>query len=103
MKTQIKSIFNLIEIFRTGKRKVKQAIQPELYCKTNSVQDYYCDQEHIGIWWGKYTSQYFLYICSIMKNNTIHNNLRQEVPSWTDLGGDFPLRSSGYLFVFDPM
>lgn len=49
MKTQIKSIFNLIEIFRTGKRKVKQAIQPELYCETNSVQDYYCDQEHIGI------------------------------------------------------
>ncbi|MEO9954475.1 hypothetical protein [Nonlabens sp.] len=49
MKTQIKSIFNLIEIFRTGKRKVKQAIKPELYCKTNSVQDYYCDQEHIGI------------------------------------------------------
>ncbi|AGC75366.1 hypothetical protein DDD_0239 [Nonlabens dokdonensis DSW-6] len=37
-----------------------------------------------------------------MKNNSIYNNTRQEVPSWTDLGGFLSSRSSSYRFVFEP-
>lgn len=39
------SIFNLIEIFRTQNKKVKQTLQAISHCKTKSLHDYYCDAE----------------------------------------------------------
>ncbi len=48
MNTSNRSIFNLIEIFTTGKNKIKEIIQPKKYCETHLLEDYYCDQNQIG-------------------------------------------------------
>lgn len=45
MKTTHKSIFNLIEIFRSGKKKVIQTISPKAHCEQKHIHDYYCDAE----------------------------------------------------------
>ena len=37
-----KSIFNLIEIFRKGTKKVLFAINEKLYCERSNLHDYYC-------------------------------------------------------------
>lgn len=44
MNVKNKSIFNLIEIFRQGK-KVLQTISPKTHCSQKSLHDYYCDAE----------------------------------------------------------
>jgi len=49
MKNPVKSLFNLIEIFRRGVRKTKTVINPVEHCSRLSIHDYYCDQEHLGI------------------------------------------------------
>lgn len=49
MKNPVKSLFNLIEIFRKGALKTESDLKPEEYCANLSLHDYYCDQEHLGI------------------------------------------------------
>lgn len=39
------SIFNLIEIFRTGHKKIAQAIIPKTYCEQKYIHDFYCESE----------------------------------------------------------
>ncbi len=45
MNQQIKSIFNLIEIFRTSKNLNKQTIISNSHCETKHHHDFYCDVE----------------------------------------------------------
>ena len=45
MKTQIKSIFNLIEIFRQGNITTRKRINTEAHCEQKYHHDYYCDAE----------------------------------------------------------
>ncbi|MEW7291025.1 hypothetical protein [Aquimarina sp. 2304DJ70-9] len=45
MTIQNKSIFNLIEIFRQGKRKIINSINPQAHCEQKSIHDFYCDAE----------------------------------------------------------
>ncbi len=45
MKTQIKSIFNLIEIFRKAKRSDERLIDMETHCGQKYHHDFYCDAE----------------------------------------------------------
>ncbi|WP_281990079.1 hypothetical protein [Aquimarina aggregata] len=40
-----KSIFNLIEIFTKGRRKVINAISPKTHCEQKGIHDFYCDVE----------------------------------------------------------
>ncbi len=39
------SIFNLIEIFRSGKQKAINAISPKTHCEQKHIHDFYCDSE----------------------------------------------------------
>ena len=45
MNLRHKSIFNLIEIFRSNKRKQFHAISPKTHCEQKQIHDYYCDSE----------------------------------------------------------
>ncbi len=45
MKVQDKSVFNLIEIFRQGKRQIKNSINSKKHCEQKSMHDFYCDVE----------------------------------------------------------
>ena len=45
MKAKEKSIFNLIEIFRTVKRPAPQPIISEAHCEQKHHHDFYCDAE----------------------------------------------------------
>ena len=45
MKTQIKSIFNLIEIFRQSNATTPKSINAEAHCEQKHHHDYYCDAE----------------------------------------------------------
>ncbi|WP_438962542.1 hypothetical protein [Nonlabens sp.] len=49
MENPVKSIFNLIEIFRKGAHKTQTVIVPQEHCENLSLHDYYCDQDHLGI------------------------------------------------------
>ncbi|MRI01334.1 hypothetical protein GH721_12400 [Kriegella sp. EG-1] len=46
MKTQIKSIFNLIEIFRNGKSAALNPINKSTHCEQKYHHDFYCDTEN---------------------------------------------------------
>ncbi|WP_164549886.1 hypothetical protein [Nonlabens ponticola] len=49
MKNQIKSVFNLIDIFRNmGRRKFKKMLVVHEHCASKSLHDYYCDQDRIN-------------------------------------------------------
>ncbi|WP_299766242.1 hypothetical protein [uncultured Dokdonia sp.] len=39
------SVLNLIEVFRKGKAKFIESINPKMYCSQKHLHDYYCDQE----------------------------------------------------------
>ncbi len=45
MITNNKSIFNLIEIFRQGKRKIVNTLNAKAHCDQRSHHDFYCDVE----------------------------------------------------------
>lgn len=45
MNTKIKSIFNLIEIFRQSKRVTINTISSETHCEQKHHHDFYCDVE----------------------------------------------------------
>lgn len=45
MKSQEKSIFNLVEIFRTTKRPEIQTISAKTNCEQKHHHDFYCDAE----------------------------------------------------------
>ncbi|GAK76013.1 MULTISPECIES: hypothetical protein [Nonlabens] len=49
MKNPVKSLFNLIEIFRKGAYKNQSPLIAEKHCENLSLHDYYCDQDHLGI------------------------------------------------------
>ncbi len=40
-----KSIFNLIEIFRSGRKQLISTISPKTHCEQKHVHDFYCDAE----------------------------------------------------------
>lgn len=42
---QNKSIFNLIEIFRQGKKQIINSISPKTHCEQKAIHDFYCDAE----------------------------------------------------------
>ncbi len=39
------SIFNLIEIFKSSRKKVINNILPKTHCEQNHISDFYCDAE----------------------------------------------------------
>lgn len=45
MKTQIKSIFNLIEIFRQSRKLNEKPINAQAHCEQKHHHDFYCDAE----------------------------------------------------------
>ncbi len=45
MSIQNKSIFNLIEIFRQGRKKVINTISLKTHCDQKAIHDFYCDTE----------------------------------------------------------
>ncbi|WP_296383877.1 hypothetical protein [Winogradskyella sp.] len=45
MKFKNKSIFNLIEIFRSSPKKIATTIIPKTHCEHKHIHDYYCDAE----------------------------------------------------------
>ena len=45
MKSFNKSIFNLIEIFRTTKKPVANTVIPSAHCDQKYHHDFYCDAE----------------------------------------------------------
>ncbi len=45
MTTKTKSIFNLIEIFRSQPKKVLNTINPKTHCEQKHIHDFYCDAE----------------------------------------------------------
>ncbi|WP_157491755.1 hypothetical protein [Maribacter thermophilus] len=45
MKTHIKSIFNLIEIFGQSKKEVKTTLSAKTHCEQKHHHDFYCDAE----------------------------------------------------------
>lgn len=49
MENPVKSLFNLIEIFRKGSHRTSPVLISEEHCEKLSIHDYYCDQEHLGI------------------------------------------------------
>ncbi|WP_299112315.1 hypothetical protein [uncultured Winogradskyella sp.] len=40
-----KSIFNLIEIFRSSPKRIINTIVPKTHCEQKQIHDYYCDAE----------------------------------------------------------
>ncbi len=45
MKAQIKSLFNLIEIFRQSKKSNTKQINAKVHCDQKHHHDFYCDAE----------------------------------------------------------
>lgn len=45
MNAQIKSIFNLIEIFRLSRKSKSEAINIVTHCEQEKHHDFYCDAE----------------------------------------------------------
>lgn len=45
MKIKHISIFNLIEIFRQGKKNIVKSIRPKEHCDKNKIHDFYCGYE----------------------------------------------------------
>ena len=45
MRIQNKSIFNLIEIFRQGRKQIINSISPKTHCEQKGIHDFYCDAE----------------------------------------------------------
>ena len=45
MKSLEKSVFNLIEIFRTSKKPEIQIISKKAHCEQKQLHDFYCDAE----------------------------------------------------------
>ncbi len=45
MRIQNKSIFNLIEIFRQGKKQIINSINTKKHCEQKAIHDFYCDAE----------------------------------------------------------
>ncbi len=45
MTIQNTSIFNLIEIFRQGKKKITNTLHPETHCEQKGIHDFYCETE----------------------------------------------------------
>lgn len=45
MKKTHKSIFNLIEIFRSTPKRILNTISAATHCEHKSIHDYYCDSE----------------------------------------------------------
>jgi hypothetical protein len=45
MKAQIKSIFNLIEIFSQPKKATLNTVSPKTHCEEKHHHDFYCDAE----------------------------------------------------------
>ncbi|WP_431108325.1 hypothetical protein [Winogradskyella poriferorum] len=45
MKHSIKSIFNLIEIFRKSPKRVTNIMLSNTHCEHEQLHDYYCDAE----------------------------------------------------------
>lgn len=43
MIVQHKSIFNLIEIFSQGRKKIAAVIHPKTHCEQKAIHDFYCD------------------------------------------------------------
>lgn len=43
--TKNKSIFNLIEIFRQGKRQIMTSLITKKHCEQKGIHDFYCDAE----------------------------------------------------------
>jgi hypothetical protein len=39
------SIFNIIEIFRSGQKKIAQTIIPKTHCEQKYIHDFYCEAE----------------------------------------------------------
>lgn len=39
------SLFQLIQLFRTGSQKTLQIINPVAHCEKEALHDYYCDKE----------------------------------------------------------
>lgn len=49
MKNPVKSLSNLIEIFRKSAYKNQSPLIAEKHCENLSLHDFYCDQDHLGI------------------------------------------------------
>lgn len=49
MKTKHNSIFNLIEVFRNGKKARLKKEVPTTHCEQKHHHDFYCDGEVLGI------------------------------------------------------
>lgn len=45
MNLKHKSIFNLIEIFRSSGKRMVHTISPKTHCATKHMHDFYCDAE----------------------------------------------------------
>ncbi len=45
MTVQNKSIFNLIEIFRQGKKRIITSLSAKTHCERSAIHDFYCDAE----------------------------------------------------------
>jgi len=45
MKAQIKTIFNLIEIFRQSRKPKMTPINAQMHCEQKHHHDFYCDTE----------------------------------------------------------
>jgi len=45
MKLKHKSIFNLIEIFRSNRKKIVNTLNPYTHCEQKHLHDFYCDSE----------------------------------------------------------
>jgi hypothetical protein len=45
MKTKVKSIFNLIEIFRQPRKSHPQTLNARMHCEEKHHHDFYCDAE----------------------------------------------------------
>ena len=49
MTVRNKSIFNLIEIFSQGRKKVINSIHPKKHCEQKGLHDFYCNTEMIFV------------------------------------------------------
>ncbi|WP_158250473.1 MULTISPECIES: hypothetical protein [Aquimarina] len=47
MKIHNKSIFNLIEIFGQGKKRIINSIHPKTHCEQKGLHDFYCNTEKV--------------------------------------------------------
>lgn len=45
MNLKQKSLFNLIEIFRSNRKRAINSLNPKTHCEQKQMHDYYCDSE----------------------------------------------------------